>query len=490
MRMEMHLQVRQEMRMILAPQIIQSIEILQLPLLELRQRIDQELVENPVLEVEPAEEQAEDEQSGEIETTEVESPREERLEEVTVNEAEEAKQFERLDDLAEYYREFDEGGGYRRYSSEDRDAKLDAFENSPAPDPTLEDHLRGQLAYQEMNETLREVCENIVANLDPRGYLAHPLEEIVASMDLEVSEEQAREALEIVQGLEPLGVAARSLEECLLLQLDRREPDHEFLRTLIAKHFEDIRQNRYPKIAREMGCTIEELKDAVEKIGKLNPIPGSLFEKTAAPHVVPDLRIEEVDGEYTVMLENTWLPSLRICAYYARRLRSKGLDQKARDYLRQKLQSAQGLISAIQQRRSTLFNVASEIVTVQKNFFEKGALHLKPLKMQEVADTVGVHVSTVSRAISGKYVQTPQGIYSLKHFFTGGLEKRNGEVESWEVVRQKLLNIVANEDKSSPLSDEVIAEKLKAEGIDIARRTVSKYRKNLAIPPSRLRKEY
>jgi len=191
-----------------------------------------------------------------------------------------------------------------------------------------------------------------------------------------------------------------------------------------------------------------------------------------------------------VMLENTWLPSLRICAYYARRLKRKDLDAKTREYLRKKLQSAQGLISAIEQRRTTLQSVATDIVNAQRGFFDRGEMHLKPLKMQEVADRVGVHVSTVSRAISDKYAETPHGIYSLKHFFTGGVQKDDGEMESWEVVRQKLEDIIANEDKSNPLSDQDIADELGKRGIDIARRTVSKYRKTLNIPSSRLRKEY
>jgi len=501
MRLEASLHMRQEMRLKLAPQIIQSIEILQLPLLELRERIDQELLENPLLEVTAASEEDGEEEEGQQEVAEespdTESEDEPELAEALEEEPEaeadplEEENYDALEDLirpAEY--EADAGEWRPAGSDDGKDAKLAALENSPAPDISLEEHLRQQLAYYELDPVIRDTCEHIIANLDWRGYLEYPLQEIVASMDTPVTQEQAEEALRTVQQLDPPGVGARSIEECLLLQLDEQEEDYELLRRLIDEHFEDIAKNRYPRVARALGCTLEELKDLVARLATLNPIPGALFGEAPAPHVIPDLRVELVEGEYRVMLEDASLPSLRICSYYARRLQQKDLDPKTEEYLRQKLQSARWLIDAIQQRRSTVFNIATALVETQKDFFEKGPMHLKPLKMQDIADKVGVHVSTVSRAISGKYMQTPRGIYSLKHFFTGGVEKEDGEVESWEVVRQKLLHIVENEDKSNPLSDEQIAQMLADQGIDIARRTVSKYRKVLGIPSSRQRKEY
>ena len=496
MRLDLTLHMRQEMRLKLAPQIIQSIEILQLPLLELKDRIDQELLENPLLEIateeETTEEGAEEAPAAEEKTedlTDVEDPKEEPEGDDT--EPLQDENYEAIEDILRQA----EGEPYEyrpasRVSDGEKDPKRAAIENSPAPDVSLETHLRRQLALFDLAPDIAEACDNIIANLDWRGYLEHPLDEIVASMDQPVSLEQAEEALATVQQLEPPGVCARTLEECLILQLDKRAADYEFLSALIRQHFASILKNRYPKVVKALGCTMDELKDAIQEIGKLNPIPGALFGEEAAPHVVPDLAVELIEGEYSVMLEDSALPSLGICAYYARRLQQKDLDAKTEAYLKEKLQGARWLIDAIQQRRSTLFNITSSIVETQKDFLDKGAMHLKPLKMQDIADRVGVHVSTVSRAMSGKYIQTPRGIYSLKHFFTGGVEKQNGEIESWEVVRQKLLQVVEAEDKSDPLSDEQVAGELKKQGIDIARRTVSKYRKVLSIPSSRRRREY
>ncbi len=479
MRLEASLQARQEMRLKLAPQIIQSIEILQLPLMELRGRIDQELLENPLLEV--GEEQVQEGGPEEPEAEPAEEPAEEE-------EPLESEDYDALEDVIQP-EEYDTYGPRRRSSDGEKDAKLAALENSPAPGISLEEHLLRQLAYVELDDDIRALAEHIVGNLDWRGYLDASLEEVLESAEGDYTREQAEEALRVVQRLEPPGVGARDIQECLVLQLDD-EPESRFLKRLVERHFEDIAKNRYPKVAKAMSCSIEQLKDGVEQIARLNPIPGSLFAEEAAPHVIPDLRVDLVEGEFRVVLEEEALPPLRICSYYARRLQQEDLDEKTREYLKKKLQSARWLLDAIQQRRSTIYNIASAIVEDQKEFFEKGPMHLKPLKMQEIADEVGVHVSTVSRAISDKYVQTPQGIFSLKHFFTGGVEKENGEMESWEVVRQKLVHIIENEDKSDPLSDEQLAAELEKRGIDIARRTVSKYRKVLEIPSSRRRKEY
>jgi len=485
--MENSLQVQQEMQMKLAPQVIQSIEILQLPLLELEQKIDQELEENPLLELESAHDNIADESENSPDNVEDEHDKTES-EEPGAEEELEAERFEMLDDLTNYYEQ--NATGQPKSSNDEKGGKLEAMENTQEADPTLQEHLLAQLVYLAPEEPLQTICKSIITDLDEKGYLEHSLEEILSAMDIKATQKDKEKALRIVQSMEPPGVGARDLKECLLLQLDRRDEEYELTAEIIKNHFEDLTRNRLPRIAHKTGSSLNKIKEVVDKIGALNPRPGALFSTALSPHVLPDINIYAENGGYEVMLENAWLPSLRISAYYARRLQDKNLDEKTREYLSNKLNAAQGIISAIEQRRATLENVAEVIVKEQKEFLDKGEMYLKPLKMQDVADEVGIHVSTVSRAISGKYAQTPQGIYSLKKFFTGGTLKKDGSMASWEVVRQKLMQIVRNEDKNEPLSDDTIAAELQAQGIDIARRTVAKYRKQLNIPSSRIRREY
>jgi len=485
MRMETNLQMGQKMQQKLAPQIIQSIEILQLPMMELRKRVDQELLENPVLEREDAQEETEAENE---ETTEPD----EELAEVEAKDSTEEEDFDTFEDFNDYYNDFANGGGGSSSSGEE-DPKLQALENSPAPDISLQDHLLNQLSYADPDPEIKPVCELVIGAIDRQGYLTSELEELAESAEEDIDEDDLQEALELVQSFDPPGVGARSLEECLLLQLDGREDtqgDGKLQRDLIENHFEDILENRYPKVRKKLGCSMEDLKEAVDRISRLNPVPGSAFGETAAPTLMPDVRVELIDGEYQVFLEDSWLPPLGVNRYYLRQLKEGNLDDETKEYVKKKLKSARWLIDAIEQRRSTLYNVSSEIMKAQEEFLDKGDEALKPLRMQEIADRAGVHVSTVSRAINDKYIQTPRGVYPLKHFFSGGLEKDNGEAESWEAVRQKLSQIVRDEDKSDPLSDEQISEKLEEQGISIARRTVSKYRRNMGIPSARKRKEY
>jgi RNA polymerase sigma-54 factor len=470
-------QLQQKMK--LSPQIIQSIEILQLPLLALVEHIQQELVDNPVLEEIVDEKKEEDVREEESEA---------RADEASA----ESDGLDKLGEIADDWREYYSQTKVRRSSlTEERDQKQEALENTAAKPMSLLDYLMGQLSLMEVPPHLLEACENIIYSIDKSGYLASPLEEVIQFLEKPISMDDMKEALRIIQSLEPPGVGARNLQECLILQLDKRDKNYRLIRELLLNHLEDIEMKKYPLIARKTGQKLGVIKKQVEFIRTLNPKPGSIFCDETIPYVVPEVKVEYIDGRYEVFLiDNTNLPQLRISSFYRKFLSENGGDNATYQYIQKKLESAKWLIDAIEQRRGTLFKVASKIVELQKDFLDEGIHKLRTLKMQDVADIVGVHVSTVSRAIAHKYIQTPQGIFEIKFFFTGGFQNVNGSMESWESIRQKLFEIVAKENKKNPLSDEKVAGKLRISGVDIARRTITKYRRIMKIPSSRQRKEY
>lgn len=476
MKMQSSLLPQLQQKMKLSPQIIQSIEILQLPLLALVEHIQQELVDNPVLE--------------EV----LEEKKDENLKEGDETPADDAKsdEFDKLGEMADDWRDYYSQTIVRRNNlSEERDQKQEALENTAAKPMSLHDYLMGQLSLIDFPSHLAEAAENIIYSIDKSGYLASPLEEIVQSLEKPLPVEEVKEALKVVQSLEPPGVGARNLQECLVLQLDKRDSHYQLTKELLLNYLEDIEMKKYPAIAKKTGQSLDIIKRQVEFIRTLNPKPGSLFCDETIPYVVPEVKVEYIDGKYEVFLiDNTNLPHLHISSFYKKFLSENGTDNSTLQYIQKKIESAKWLIDAIEQRRSTLYKVACKIVEMQKDFLDEGIHRLHTLKMQDIADVVGVHVSTVSRAIAHKYIQTPQGIFEMKFFFTGGFQNVDGSMESWEAIRQKLSEIVAKENKSNPLSDEEVAEKLHASGIAIARRTVTKYRRIMKIPSSRQRKEY
>lgn len=479
MKMQSSLLPQLQQKMKLSPQIIQSIEILQLSILALVEHVQQELVENPVLE--EVVDEKKDENLREADDT----PQ-------TAGDDVKKDEFNKLGEIAEDWREYYSQTIIRRNNlSDERDQKQDALENTAAKPMSLHDYLMGQMSLIEVPNHLVEACENIIYSIDKAGYLASPLEEIVQSLEKPLPVEEVKEALKIVQALEPPGVGARNLQECLILQLDKRDQNYQLMKELLLNHLEDIEMKKYPLIAKRTGHSLDVIKKQVEFIRTLNPKPGSIFCEETIPYVVPEVKVEYIDGKYEVFLiDNSNLPHLHISAFYKKFLGENGTDSTTRQYIQKKIESAKWLIDAIEQRRSTLYKVACKIVELQKDFFDEGIYRLRTLKMQEVADIVGVHVSTVSRAIAHKYIQTPQGIFGMKFFFTGGFQNVDGSMESWEAIRQKLSEIIVKENKSNPLSDEEIAEILLASGVDIARRTVTKYRRIMKIPSSRQRKKY
>jgi RNA polymerase sigma-54 factor len=489
-------------KQVLAPRMIQSMEILQLPLMALQERIEQEMEDNPVLdqlEVEGDEPEAEVAAEEERASSVADTERELVVKDGTDN----ADDFERLLNMAENlpddYEERSRPSLNRIEAESDR--RHDAMANMLARPETLVDYLHHQLAWFELDEAVRRMAERILYSLDTNGYLKTPLEELLPPLPPELNGDAqahrarqlsiAERALAVVQRLDPPGVGARSLKECLLLQLIPGMPDYDELRILIADHLEDLENNRLPQISKKTGLSIEKIQEVWHELRKLKPKPGADFSETTVPSVTPDVFVERNEaGKYEVRLEDGQLPSLYISPYYRKILRDESTNAETREYIKRKINSAQWLIESIEQRRSTLTRVSQAIVDHQTKFLDDGPDHIEPLKMQQIADKVGVHVTTVSRAVDDKWIQTPRGIFPLKRFFVGGTTSADGEEVAWDRVRIKLQEIIENEDKTKPLSDDAIVEELGKAGITVARRTVTKYRKAMNIPSSRGRRDW
>lgn len=490
MRLTFGQQQQQVMKQVLAPRMIQSMEILQLPILALEERIEQEMEENPILEMleEDPDLPREDDDREAPDTPTVEE-RELVIGENTDNEAD----FERLLNLDEEWPDhFEEHSRpSRNRVEEDAERKHDTVANMEARPQSLQDYLHDQLGYFDLRPEVRAMCDRIIYNLDPNGYLQGSLDDLLGPDARDPERESAKEALLQVQRLEPRGVAARDLRECLLLQLVPGMPYYEQLKTLITSHLDDIQHNRLPVIARKTGYSLEDIQIAIQELRKLNPKPGADFSDTYVPPVTPDIFVEAVEGGgYRVRLEDGRTPSLFISPYYRKLLASGGANDETREYIKRKINSAQWLIDSIEQRRGTLTKVAQAIVDHQQEFLNKGPEFIEPLKMQQIADKVGVHVTTVSRAVDDKWIQTPRGIFSLKRFFCGGTTTEDGDEMAWDTVRLKLNEIINAENKQQPYSDEELVEELAKHGIKVARRTVTKYRKAMDIPSSRQRRAW
>jgi RNA polymerase sigma-54 factor len=461
--------------------MIQSMEILQLPIMALQERIEQELGENPVLE-----------DAGKTSTTEVDG--EEMPAAATEPEPDtEPNEFDSLIGLDENWSEiYDEGPRRSRASlSEESDRKQEAMQNMASRPRSFHDDLTDQLGFFDCEPIVRELAEYIIHNLDEMGLFKIELQDVVRDFNGRATIEEAEEALQLVQRLDPPGVGARDLRECLLLQLTPETPCHDVLHTLISQYFDDLGHNRLPAIEKKTGISIEKIKEALEHLRRLNLRPGAGFEADNSHYVIPDLIVEHDEhGEYSVRLSDENSPQLGISGYYQKMLRNKQTSPETREYIQKKIQSARWLIDSIEQRRNTLLKVARAIIAHQKDFLDKGPECIEPLKMQQIADQVGVHVTTVSRAVDDKWVQTPRGIFALKRFFGGGTTNADGDEIAWDTIKQKLLEIIAREDKQNPMSDEEIVDEMERQGLKVARRTVTKYRQNLLIPSSRQRKQF
>jgi RNA polymerase sigma-54 factor len=488
--------MKMSQQMKLAPRMIQSMEILQLPIMALQERIDQELAENPLLENGDSDLDSSD--------TEVELEAARAREEAAAQDVEQKPldiendrnneaDFERLLEMSEQWPEDNLSAGSRPSSNridEDGERKHDAISNMAARPQSLHDYLLEQFSFFTCLPEIREFSEYLIQNLDHNGRLQSSLPEIVQVHGKQLSQEDAQLGLGLIQKLDPPGVGARDCKECLLLQLTPETPYRDVLMTLITSHLEDLSQNRLPVIQRKTGYSIETIKAAHEEMLNLDPYPGRGFEFRPVQKVTPDVSVEQNEnGKYVVRLEDEYTPQLRISRYYIQQLRSNP-DAATKEYIKKKIDSAKWLIESIEQRYSTLKRVAQAIVDYQTEFLNNGPEHIVPLKMQQIADVVGVHVTTVSRAVDDKWIQTPRGLFPLKRFFGGGTMTAEGEEVAWDIIRLKLKEIIDNEDKDHPLSDDALVEQLAKEGYTLARRTVTKYRKKLNIPSSRQRRRY
>lgn len=487
-------QLRQEMR--INPRLYQAMELLYMPLLDLQQHLKEELAENPFLEM-----------------TEADVGQEVELKEDTRDEplGDEVDWEEILLDG------FDVGGRRQEYEHKEY------VEPTPVDTRDLKDHLDEQLRMLPLSDRDLRLGEEIIGNIDETGLLACTLAETVDGVnswldevrpiaesraleledpderDEELAEleelfrpytvEEAARMLQVVQRMDPAGVGARDIRECILLQLDQLDEDDPVARTIVEQHFEALIHHRWSDMARELGITPKEAQDAADRISLLDPKPGLKYSPEPDHYIIPDLIVEKIDGEYMVFANDTSLPRLRISRSYREVARDKNkFTGENKEFIAAKLNSANWMIQAIEQRRQTMLKVMNFIVDRQRDFFERGVQYLKPLTLREVADHIEMHESTVSRVTNKKFVQTPRGVFSLKYFFSSGLSTMSGEDISARGVKDMIKGMVSDENPKKPLTDQAIVTLLKNQGVKIARRTVAKYRDQLGILPARMRK--
>jgi RNA polymerase sigma-54 factor len=468
-------------------------EILQLPVMALQERIEQEMNENPLLEMEESDTDFPDESGPEAANPDAPADAEKEL--IVDEKKDNVEDFERLDDLDQELPDFFDESPRRSANrmDEESERKHDAMANVASRPESLQDHLLHQLGELEIDPELRLFAERIISCLDPKdgGYFRTSLEDLLPPHADREQLTKAYEALAIVQSLDPPGIAARDLRECLLVQLAPQMPYYDELKTLISGHLEDLRDNRLPAIKRKTGYSIERIQAAWDELRKLNPKPAADFADVHVPTVTPDVMAEKgEDGRYHVAVDEYRVPQLRISDYYRRRLANGTATPEEKEFIRRKINAAQWLIDSIEQRRNTLTKVAQAIVDYQHRYLDEGPEFIEPLKMQQIADQVHVHVTTVSRAVDDKWIQTPRGILPLRRFFVGGTHSADGEEVAWDTIRLRLQEVIDHEDKTNPYSDDDLVKQLEEHGLKVARRTITKYRQKMGIPSSRQRRDW
>jgi RNA polymerase sigma-54 factor len=450
----------------LAPQMRRSLEILQANSMELQQLVQQALDINPVLE----------------DITESIS-----LDENSPSE-EEADSLDYLNETDDDWRDLQIMERRNASSSHDDEERREHLYNSIVAPETLQQHLAYQLDLSLVEPDVRSATRHLLGNLDGRGFLDLPAGELASRLGIPKKTMEA--AVKLLQSFEPAGVGATGIQESLLLQLERKGEEGSLEYKIIRDHLEDLARKRYPQIARTLGTTVERVAEAAERIGRLTPNPGGDFDPSGNPYIQPDVVIEKLDGEWKARLTNEYLPKLKISDFYKDMLGKTTSDRKARHFLREQIREGRTLIRSLSLRQETILSIAERLIDHQPEFLAKGARFLRPLTMNEIADEISLHATTVSRAVAGKYILTPHGLMEMRAFFAAGYQTADGTEVSNAGVREAIQTLVQREDPTKPLSDDAIAKQLKVQGIPVARRTVAKYREQLNILPSHLRKSF
>ena len=466
--MEMKHQLRQTQKqtLIMTQRLRQALRLLTLPTLELREELKTELQTNPLLE--------EVEEFSETPESASEAQAEERQDGDTTEDV----------DWESYLQDASDSGTVPSPERND-----EHYERVNVSTVTLEDHIKHQLLMRSLTTADEELAEFLLGSLDERGYLTLDDDEIATHTGAPL--EAVRRLVQMIQECDPAGVGARDLQECLLVQLRQQGEGGGVAHQMVEGDGEALKNRRLVDIARALKLPVQQIQAALDQIAGLNPSPGGEIGAPDAKYIYPDLVVERVDDEYVVFLNDRNVPRLRINRAYEKVILSNSRgDDKTRDFVKSKLKSARWIVQTIEQRRRTMVKVMSKIVEQQRAFFDHGVLHLKPLTLQDVASEIGMHESTVSRVTNGKYVQTPRGVFELKFFFSSGLGTSDGDDISSKAAKEKIARLIEGENKARPLSDQKIADMLKAEGVDIARRTVAKYREQIGLPSARLRKRH
>jgi RNA polymerase sigma-54 factor len=470
-----HLDLRLSQKLALTPSLLQKIELLQLNKLELQEMLNQELMENPVLE----------------EVLETETPKDLGLEDRAAEEPASPPQepapgerdsFDEID--FRYF--FDEylDTGYKNREVEDPEKP--SFEAFLVRASSLSDHLTWQLGLSETEPRLAEIAGEIIGNLNEDGYLLLTLEELCQLTG--ASMEEAEAALRVVQALDPLGVGARDLKECLLLQLRAREQEGTLPWRIVEEHLQSLENHKFKEIASRTGSSFEDVLSAVEAIKRLVPKPGQKYNPQNVTYIQPEVTIARVGEEFVIIQNDEGMPHLRLNSAYKDLLKSNGVSGETKSFVREKFRSAVDLLRSVNQRKQTIYKVCACIVNRQREFLEHGPTRLRPMLIKDVAHELGVHSSTISRVVTNKYVDTPQGVIELRKFFTMGVESPNGEELSIVQVKLKIKKLIENEDKAKPYSDNQLGQLLRRDNIFITRRTVAKYREQMQVPGSRERR--